>query len=156
MTAVRTDTRKTRCGSGKVAFRSQGAAQRALNRIALSEAQAAVPSPDAPIRTYRCGCGAWHLTSQPKRETKVSRRESTEPRKRRKRIRRKPSRTRVLTLVPPPAPAPGASERPPEPVRVWEPTDPITAARRDQWRRHAEELARLNAEERLRPRRAAA
>lgn len=79
------------------------------------------------------------------------------PRPGRKR-NRPPRSLRHLTDVsqPGPEPAPAAEPVPVEPAPVWRPEDPISPARRRAWRERAEELARLNAEERLRPRRAAA
>jgi hypothetical protein len=56
--------RAPRCASGKAAFRSRGVALRALERIAVDNAQAVAPGEGAPRRAYRCDCGAWHLTKQ--------------------------------------------------------------------------------------------
>lgn len=56
------------CASGKVAFRTQGDALRALDKIRKDNAQAVVPMPFEPRSAYHCDCGAWHLT---KRESGV-------------------------------------------------------------------------------------
>lgn len=53
-----------RCASGKVSFRTQGDARRALARIAVDNAQAVAPGAWAPRSAYRCECGAWHPTKQ--------------------------------------------------------------------------------------------
>lgn len=53
------------CDSGKIAYRTRGRALGALRAIAIGNAQAAAgTSSKQPIGTYKCGCGAWHLTSQ--------------------------------------------------------------------------------------------
>ena len=58
-------SRKPRCSSKKVAFRSEGAARRALERIDRTEAQAVAPAPSRPTRAYRCPeCGMWHLSTR--------------------------------------------------------------------------------------------
>jgi len=59
---VRRRWKKPVCRSGKAAFRNQGAALRALERIAKDNAQATAPLDSQPERTYLCECGAWHLT----------------------------------------------------------------------------------------------
>ncbi len=46
------------CQSGKVAFRSQHDAYRYIRRAEKYHARGF-----AVRRAYRCGCGAWHLTS---------------------------------------------------------------------------------------------
>lgn len=110
------------CVSRKASYRTQAAADRALNAIHMEARGYAIPT-TLPVRSYECGCGAWHLTSQPLR--------NVAPRKRRRR------RPRHLTVAAPVAP---------EPVAVdvsYEPTDPISEARREMWRRlQAENAAR--------------
>lgn len=90
-------------------------------------------------------------------QAKIGKRSATAKRPGRSR-RRAPRALRHLTEVPrvEPARVPAPTPARVVPARAWAGTDPITEERRDQWRRHAEELARLNAEERLRPGRAAA
>lgn len=94
-----------------------------------------------------------------KRHPEHPRWRSAQKRRRRRSPAKTTSRSRVLALVPDQpliAAAPAPPPKPePEPVPVWTATDPITDERRAAWRRNAAELARLNAEERLRPRRAA-
>jgi hypothetical protein len=54
-----------RCNSGKAAYRTQGKALAAIERIRKDNAQAVASlAAIAPQRTYRCDCGAWHLTKQ--------------------------------------------------------------------------------------------
>jgi hypothetical protein len=59
--------RKPQCKSGKAAFRTQGEARRAIDRIVKDNAQAVAPTEHAPHRAYKCDCGAWHLTKSPER-----------------------------------------------------------------------------------------
>jgi hypothetical protein len=153
--SARKTVRKTKCPTGKVAFLSQGEAQRAIDRIATENLQAAVPAITAPSRAYRCRCGAWHLTSQPKRDTRPSKDQRSRKIPRRRPAAKTRTRSRALTLVPAVQPAQAPAPAVPARVETFAPSDPICPARRDLWRRRAEELARLNAEERLRPRRAA-
>lgn len=61
---MRKQWKPPRCKSGKAAFRTQGAAMRALAKIQLTNAQAVVVGSKEPRRAYRCDCGAWHLTSR--------------------------------------------------------------------------------------------
>lgn len=58
------DWRKPRCASNKAAWRTRGDANRALERIAVENAQAIAPRP-APTGVYKCRCNAWHLKGIP-------------------------------------------------------------------------------------------
>lgn len=139
-------TRKTRCGTGKVAFLSQGEANRAIDRVKLTELQAAVHAETFPQRAYRCRCGSWHLTSQEQRtERKARERRERKPSKPRRRKVAAKTR-RHLTLAPAlPKPKPAAE---PKPLPRFSPADPISPARRALWasneaeRRRAEAAAR--------------
>lgn len=53
-----------RCASGKVGYRNQGTALRALDQIARDNAQAVAPTSEPPVAAYPCRCGAWHLTKK--------------------------------------------------------------------------------------------
>jgi hypothetical protein len=53
------------CSTGKVGYRSQGRALKALRLIVVGDAQAAVHLSTLPRSVYRCErCGAWHLTKR--------------------------------------------------------------------------------------------
>lgn len=54
-----------KCGKGQAAYRSQGRALAAALRLRQDFAQDVAPpaSGGPPRGVYRCGCGAWHLTS---------------------------------------------------------------------------------------------
>jgi hypothetical protein len=56
--------RKVCSTPGKAAFRSQGRALAAVQRIRRDNAQAVAPLAEIPEGVYRCACGAWHLTRQ--------------------------------------------------------------------------------------------
>jgi hypothetical protein len=55
---------KSRCKSGKVPYKNQGAALRAIEVIHRQNAQAVAALPFEPQSAYHCDCGAWHLTKQ--------------------------------------------------------------------------------------------
>lgn len=88
-------------------------------------------------------------------QAKIGKR-STAPRPAGRQRNRPPRARRHLAPAPDPQQRPEPAAKPVVPAPVWAGTDPITDERRRVWRERAEELARLNAEERLRPRRAAA
>jgi hypothetical protein len=52
------------CQSGKVSYRTQGRALAAIESIRRANAQAAVPTDEAPQGAYKHSCGAWHITRQ--------------------------------------------------------------------------------------------
>ena len=53
-----------KCKTGKVPYRTQGDALRAIEYIRRDNAQAVAALPYEPQRAYPCDCGAWHLTKQ--------------------------------------------------------------------------------------------
>lgn len=147
MTRVNRKIRKAKCGTGKVAFLSQGEAHRALDRIKLTEQQAAVHVETFPQRAYRCRCGKWHLTSQEQR-TERKQRERKPPKPRRARRKAGAKTRRHLTLAPAVVSAPKVKPAP-APVAHFAPADPITSARRALWaaneaERHRAEAAARN------------
>jgi hypothetical protein len=57
-----------KCKSDKVAYRTQGKAIYALQIIHGQRVQGASGFDfDEPVGTYKCDCGAWHLTSKPRK-----------------------------------------------------------------------------------------
>lgn len=56
--------RPPQCRTRKAAFRTQGEALKALERLKQENAQAVAPMPFTLRNAYRCDCGAWHLTKR--------------------------------------------------------------------------------------------
>lgn len=52
------------CSSGKVGYRTQGRALHAVALMRSGHAQSVAAAEARPVGVYRCGCGAWHMTTQ--------------------------------------------------------------------------------------------
>jgi hypothetical protein len=134
--------RKPKCNSGKAAWRTRGEADRALERIRNENAQAVAPLEIPLQRSYKCRCGAWHLTSQDQR-TERKPRQAREQRARRRRRRNRvsvPQSLRHLHIAPETVAAPPAEVAP----VAFDPSDPISDARRAHWERAEGERIKAN------------